>query len=69
MVCAYGSMHPLAEEAIVPRRYQGRDQLALARRQGIRSAKKNVGELVEGFGGLRPEHHQPSDARQILSQL
>src|ERR1017187_9765401 len=69
MVCCHGSMNALAEEAVVARRYEGRDEFALAGRERIRSAEKNVGELVEGLGGLRPEYHQSANAGQILRQF
>ena len=68
MVGGNGAMNGLAVAAVVLRRDEGRDQLALAWRERVRPAQQDVGQLVEGFRGLRPEGHGSTDSWETFGQ-
>ena len=63
------AMDRLAVAAVVARRHVGRNQLALAGRERVRSAQQHVNQLVERLGGLRPKGHRTPDPGQVFLQL
>ena len=64
-----GAVNRLAVAAVVLRRHERRDQLALARCERVRAAQQHVDELVERFRGLGPERHRPADAGQAVGSV
>jgi hypothetical protein len=68
MVRGNRAMNRLAIPAVVLRRDDGRNQLALAWRERVRSVQQDVGELVERFRGLWPERHRSPDSGDTLGQ-
>ena len=60
-----GAVNRLAVAAVVLRRHERRDELALARRERVRAAQQHVDQLVERLGRLRPKGHRPANAGQI----
>ena len=63
------AMDRLAVAAVVARRHKGRNQLALAGRERMRSAQQHVNQLVERLGGLRPKGHRTPDPGQVFLQF
>ena len=68
MVGGNGAVDRLAVPAVVLRRHEGRDELALARRERVRPSQQHVDQLVQRLGRLRPEGHRAANSRKIGRQ-
>ena len=63
-----GAMDGLTVPAVVPRRHERRNQLALAGRERVRTPQQNVHQLVQRLGRLGPESHRAANSRKALGQ-